>query len=235
MVFRVGMDNEKVDRNPLSKVRRKQEANDRVRYLTPEEETQLAKVLEKDFPDYLPIFLLSANTGMRMSEQFRSKVGDYDTKTRMLTVHQKKDPNKPMVRYVPLGRVGAAAHEQLAKGKKSGAFLCLNSEGSQMTDVTYWFNPSLKKAGILDYHWHDNRHTACSRWVMGGVPLAAVASYVGHSTIQMTMRYSHLMPGANQKATDVMDAFYSAVDNTVNGTATRTATGTSEQMKMGGG
>jgi len=103
-----------------------------------------------------------------------------------------------------------------------------------MTDVTYWFNPCLKKAGIMDYHWHDNRHTACSRWVMGGVPLAAVATYVGHSTIQMTMRYSHLMPGANQKATDVMDAFYSVADNTVNGTATRTATGTSEQMKMGG-
>ena len=103
-----------------------------------------------------------------------------------------------------------------------------------MTDVTYWFNPCLKKTGIMDYHWHDYRHTACSRWVMGGVPLAAVATYVGHSTIQMTMRYSHLMLGANQKATDVMDAFYSVADNTVNGTATRTATGTSEQMKMGG-
>jgi hypothetical protein len=29
LVFRAGLDNEKVDRNPLSKVRRKQEANDR--------------------------------------------------------------------------------------------------------------------------------------------------------------------------------------------------------------
>ena len=56
--------------------------------------------------------------------------------------------------------------------------------------------------------WHDNRHTACSRWVMGGVPLAAVAKYVGHSTIQMTMRYSHLVPKVNQTAVDAMDAFY---------------------------
>jgi len=57
---------------------------------------------------------------------------------------------------------------------------------------------------------------------MGGVPLAAVASYVGHSTIQMTMRYSHLMTGANQVVTDVMDAFDAAVDVATNGTVTST-------------
>ena len=61
---------------------------------------------------------------------------------------------------------------------------------------------------------------------MGGVPLAAVAKYVGHSTIAMTMRYSHLMPGANEVATNVMDAFYAAATNVENGTATRTATST---------
>lgn len=127
-----------------------------------------------------------------------------------------------MVRYVPLGRVGAAAYERLAKGKKTGAFLCINTEGGRMTEVTYWFNSCLEEAGIAVYQWHDNRQTACSRWVMGGVPLAAVASYVGHSTIQMTMRYSHLMPGANQVATDVMDAFDAAVDVTTNGTVAST-------------
>ncbi len=50
----------------------------------------MVKVLEKDCPDYLPVFLLSANTEMRMSEPFRSEVDDYRPKTRRLTVHQKK-------------------------------------------------------------------------------------------------------------------------------------------------
>jgi hypothetical protein len=31
---------------------------------------------------------------------------------------------------------------------------------------------------------------------------------VGHSTVQMTMRYAHLMPGANVVANSVVDAFY---------------------------
>ncbi len=75
-----------------------------------------------------------------------------------------------MVGYVPLGRVSAAAYERLAKGKKTGAFLCMNTEGGRMTEVTYWFNSCLEEAGIAVYQWQNNRHTAFSRWVMGGVP-----------------------------------------------------------------
>ena len=43
---------------------------------------------------------------------------------------------------------------------------------------------------------------------MGGAPLPAVVKCVGHSTIQMTMRYAHLVPKVNQAAADAMDAFY---------------------------
>ena len=59
---------------------------------------------------------------------------------------------------------------------------------------------------------------------MGGVPLAAVAIYVGHSTIQTTMRYSHLVLGVKQHATDVVVAYCSTVGNTEIESATRTAT-----------
>jgi integrase len=91
-----------------------------------------------------------------------------------------------------------------------------------MTDVTYWFKPALEAAGISRYTWHDNRHTACSRWVMGGVPLAAVAKYVGNSTVQMTMRYAHLMPGANILANSVVDAFFANAASSEVQTDTRT-------------
>ena len=53
---------------------------------------------------------------------------------------------------------------------------------------------------------------------MGGLPLAAVAKYVGHSTVKMTMRYSHLVPFVNRAAADVMDAYYG--EDAINGTAT---------------
>jgi hypothetical protein len=69
---------------------------------------------------------------------------------------------------------------------------------------------------------------------MEGVPLAAVAKYVGHSTIQMTMRYSHLVPKVNQAAADAMDAFYasSVEDETDTRTDTRTRAGFPQPGKL---
>ena len=51
----------------------------------------------------------------------------------------------------------------------------MNTGRSPMSDVDYGSKPMLAWAGIADYTWHDNRHTTCSRWVMEGVPLVAVA------------------------------------------------------------
>jgi integrase len=43
---------------------------------------------------------------------------------------------------------------------------------------------------------------------MAGVPLAAVSKFVGHKSIQMTMRYSHLQPENNDRAVAAMMSFY---------------------------
>ena len=49
-----------------------------------------------------------------------------------------------------------------------------------------------KRAGLRSVQWHVLRHTAASHWVMRGASLKAVQDLLGHSTIQMTMRYAHL-------------------------------------------
>src|SRR5438270_10314099 len=40
------------------------------------------------------------------------------------------------------------------------------------------------------------------------VPSASVAMFVGHGTIQMTMRYAHLIPDLSGQASDKMMSFY---------------------------
>ena len=55
---------------------------------------------------------------------------------------------------------------------------------------------------IKDYTWHCNRRTFASRLVMEGVDIRTVAQLMGHSTIQMTMRYSHLAPEHSQTAVE---------------------------------
>jgi len=74
LVFRVGMDNEKIARNPAARIRRKTEGNGRVRFLSDGEEKCLRAVIERRFPKFLPHFLLSIHTGMRMNRTVRPAV-----------------------------------------------------------------------------------------------------------------------------------------------------------------
>jgi len=57
-----------------------------------------------------------------------------------------------------------------------------------------WFEKALSEAGIVNFHWHDLRHTFASRLVMAGVDIRTVQELMGHKTIQVTLRYSHLAP-----------------------------------------
>jgi Phage integrase family len=86
-----------------------------------------------------------------------------------------------------------------------------------------WFDPCVAVAGLVNYVWHDYRHTFCSRLVMAGVALAAVAEFAGQRSITMTMRYGHLQPMINARAVNAMKSFYQSESGEP---ATRTATGT---------
>lgn len=57
-------------------------------------------------------------------------------------------------------------------------------------------------AGITDFRFHDLRHSAASYMVEAGVPLVTVAEVVGHKTLAMVQRYSHL---AAQHKLDVLE------------------------------
>ena len=53
--------------------------------------------------------------------------------------------------------------------------------------------PSTRRhAGIEDFHYHDSRHTVASYLAMSGATLAEIAEVLGHKTLAMVKRYSHL-------------------------------------------
>lgn len=55
---------------------------------------------------------------------------------------------------------------------------------------------------------HECRHTFASLMIAAGVNAKALSTYMGHASITITLdRYGHLMPGAEEEAADLLDAF----------------------------
>ena len=62
-----------------------------------------------------------------------------------------------------------------------------------------------RKAGLRRIGWHGLRHTYASHLMMRGANVLEVKELLGHSTLAMTMRYSHLSPSARRAAVSLLD------------------------------
>jgi len=67
------------------------------------------------------------------------------------------------------------------------------------------FTTALKKSHILDFHFHDLRHTFASWLIMGGIDLTTVKDLLGHKDIKITLRYSHLAASHISNAVKVLE------------------------------
>ena len=66
---------------------------------------------------------------------------------------------------------------------------------------------AVQQAGLEDFTFHDLRHTFASRLVMAGVDLPTVKELLGHKSIAMTLRYTHLSTDHKQRAVSVLEQF----------------------------
>jgi integrase len=70
------------------------------------------------------------------------------------------------------------------------------------------FKNACKRAGLVDLRAHDLRHTFASQWMMAGGDLYLLKEALGHRSIVMTQRYSHLSPQFTRSAVNLLDKIY---------------------------
>jgi integrase len=158
------------------------------------------------------LLLFALHTGARAGEQLAVEWGDVDFASRQVVFRRSSTrgvvgPTKSgRERRVPLtARLHAAlrSHRHLR-----GPRVFCNADGSPLSiwqlHERLW--AACRRAGLRKIRWHDQRHSFASQLVIAGVPLRQVQEWLGHSTIAMTMRYSHLAPGSGQEMIGALEA-----------------------------
>jgi integrase len=71
-----------------------------------------------------------------------------------------------------------------------------------------------RRADVNPIGLHECRHTFASLLIAAGVNAKAITAYLGHASIQTTFDlYGHLMPGNEDEAVALVDAYLSRTDS----------------------
>ncbi len=184
-----------LERNPCELIKKPAESRGRVRFLSDDERTRLLEACRPHADLYLAV-ILSLTTGARQGEVMSLRWEQIDFARQVITLHDTKNGER---RSLPL--VGEAftllqARSTVRNLKDARIFPpTAKAKKAEFLDLrTSWVN-ALETAGIADFHWHDLRHTAASYLAMSGVSLVEIAKVLGHRTLAMVARYSHLSDG----------------------------------------
>jgi integrase len=196
-----------LDANPFERFKGSiffKETNNRVRFL---EEEEIMKVLEISPPYLANIIKAAIFTGLRKGDLLNIKWEDVDLERGLLFFREEKKRGKLGIKHlnddmvsllmeIPKGKseyiFNGPVHRKKGEDKKKGYVAIPDPDGKPLKDIQRSFRTVLKKAGIRDFRWHDLRHTSASYLVMRGASLKAVQEHLGHTSIAMTQRYSHL-------------------------------------------
>ncbi len=175
--------------NPMRRVKRLRCDNKRERFLDTEEVTKLIAVADENSPHIADIIRIAINTGMRKGEILNLRWANVDFFKRVIYVTRTKTGRN---RQIP---VNEPLFEVLTRLKESSQceFVVANPKDpkSGLGDFKTAWQGVRRKAGIEDFHFHDFRHTAPTWLAEMGVDAFTIADILGHSTIQMSMRYTH--------------------------------------------
>lgn len=202
---------EYLDRNPLGAVDSLVEDNERLRYLDDQVEEP---ALEAAMGDCWHYAIVAMDTGLRQSEQFRIRREHLDRTHNLLHVPHTKTNRRRAVPLTPRAR--AAIEQQLASHDSPWLYPSpsnrpqLANSHATFESVRRRFEAALQVAGIHDFHWHDLRHTFCSRLAMSGADLATIMQLSGHSSLAAVQRYLHVSAAHRQDAVARMADRYGA-------------------------
>jgi len=177
--------------NPCTKLRKLSESRGRTRCLTDEERNLLLEACEQTGAnELLIIVILALNTGARKNELRWLRWSDVDLQKGTLMF---RDTKNEMMRSIPVVGKGLELLREWGRVRRLSTDLVFpgkNHKNPILFEKSW--RKALRTAGIEDFRFHDLRHSAASYLAMNGVQIRTIAEILGHKTLGMVQRYSHL-------------------------------------------
>ncbi|XPV77966.1 MAG: tyrosine-type recombinase/integrase [Desulfovibrio sp.] len=195
--------------NPAQKVRLLKHDNKRVRFLARNEAEALLAEVRSRSEDWYQICLISLYTGMRFGEIMALTWPAVDLDHKVLHIF---DPKSGETRQAYLGdKLLATLGERKEVSESNLVFP--GRFGQLVKKVSHTFTRSVEAIGLNDgiddprqkITFHCLRHTFASWLAMQGTPLLTIKELLGHKTVEMTMRYAHLIPDQKRDAVQKLE------------------------------
>jgi integrase len=191
--------------NPASGFKKRIETA-RERFLSQEEIARLAEVLDKaEDQRAAGIIRICMLTGSRVGEvrqaqfdQFNLELGVWSKPA--ATTKQRK------IHRVPISADVAAIvrQRQLVVPKGNPWLFPGDTPGQPVQEIRGFWRKVQKEANLPDVRIHDLRHTFASLLVSGGASLEMIGKLLGHTQMQTTLRYAHLMDSPLRAGVDAV-------------------------------
>ena len=189
---------------PFSKISYEKENNERDRWLTEDEEKRL---LESS-PEWLcEIIVFALNTGLRQGELLSLEWNRVNLFHKTILIEKTKN-SKP--KTVPLNQIAMdvilrKSEEKVRRIKNDFVFVSSHGTKIDRHNLRRAFNSAVRKAEIVDFKFHDLRHSFCTKLAQRGVDIYKIAKLAGHEDIRMTQRYSHHCPESLRDGVEALE------------------------------
>ncbi|MGB7354404.1 MAG: site-specific integrase [Acidobacteriaceae bacterium] len=195
LACREGMRNGKVMTNPARLVAPRKEPVGRLRFLSRDEYNKLREVIARKYPgtNHVAEFIVGVHTGMRLTEQFSLRWNQVDLKRRQIDLTKTKNYS-PRTVFLNASAVEALQSLQ-RRGQKPTDPVFPRQGRKGRFDTRSWFEPSVEEAAIPRIIWYEATRHTCGSWLaMAGASMKEIQVAMGHKTITVSARYSHLSP-----------------------------------------
>jgi len=197
-----------IKENPVAKVSRLPKNNARVRYLEDDERAKLLQACRQVSDGYLErLVLFAILTGARRGEIESLTWRNIDYKKRLIYLLETKNGESRSVHMSK--RLETVLNLQRTLGSRDNHLVfCSPTDPQKSIRFNNAFYKALKIAGIEDFRFHDLRHDAASLLAKNGATLLEIAAVLGHKTLSMVKRYSHLTENHTRGVLERMNASF---------------------------